>query len=310
MRIDESPRHPTPVRVFIAGGTGLIGQQLVAAWRARGADVVVSSRQHRPSEPGIEYVAWDPAADPAPAAELRRCDIVYNLIGESIGASRWSRAKRRSLRDSRIDSTRKIAAALGGKTRVFINASAVSAYPGDGTEHPEDRPVPLPEAPSFINAMTHDWEQAASQADAAIRVVIARIGVVIASEGMLAGVLPLFRWRVGRFLGSPDTPIPWVDVRDLTRLLVHIAETDGTGSFNLVGPSSPRFGEFAEVVQAVIGRRSWFGLPAPVVRTVLGQHASELVLARYQVRPDRVLASGFVFEHTDLHRSIRDALEA
>ncbi|MFM7535041.1 MAG: DUF1731 domain-containing protein [Acidimicrobiales bacterium] len=47
-----------------------------------------------------------------------------------------------------------------------------------------------------------------------------------------------------------------------------------------------------------------------MVRTVLGQHASELVLARYQVRPDRVLASGFVFEHTDLHRSIRDALEA
>lgn len=158
MSAEEPTERPTPVRVFIAGGTGLIGQQLVAAWRARGAEVVVSSRRRRPDEPGIEYVAWDRAAEPAPAATLQRCDIVYNLIGETIGASRWSRAKRRALRDSRIESTRKIAAALGGRTCVFVNASAVSAYPGDGVEYPEDRPVPLPAVPSFINAMTHDWE--------------------------------------------------------------------------------------------------------------------------------------------------------
>ncbi|MFM7306475.1 MAG: DUF1731 domain-containing protein [Actinomycetota bacterium] len=304
----ESPPVPAATRVFIAGGTGLIGQQLVAAWRARGADVVVSSRRPRPSEPGVEYVAWDPAAGPAPAAELRRCDIVYNLIGETIGASRWSRAKRQSLRASRIESTRKIVAALGGRTRVFVNASAVSAYPGDGIEYPEDRPVPLPTAPSFINAMTHDWEATANQASAEIRVVIARIGVVIAAEGMLAGVLPLFRWRIGRFLGSPGTPVPWVDERDLARLLVHVAETESSGSFNLVGPASPPFSEFADAIQAVIGHRSWLGLPAPVVRAVLGKDAAELVLARYQVRPDRALASGFVFEHTDLRQSIQEAL--
>ncbi|MFM7253130.1 MAG: DUF1731 domain-containing protein [Ilumatobacteraceae bacterium] len=309
MSASESACVPAATRVFIAGGTGLIGRQLVAAWRARGVDIVVSSRRPRPSEPGVDYVVWDPATGPAPAAELHRCDIVHNLIGETIGASRWSRAKRRSLRDSRIESTRKIVAALGGKTRVFVNASAVTAYPGDGLEYPEDRPVPLPTTPSFINTMTHDWEETAHRADAAIRVVVARIGVVIAAEGMLAGVLPLFRWRIGRFLGSPETPVPWVDARDLARLLVHLAVTESSGSFNLVGPTSPPFSEFADAVQAVIGRRSWFGLPAAVVRATLGKDAAELVLARYQVRPDRALASGFVFEHTDLRRSIREALD-
>ena len=104
------------------------------------------------------------------------------------------------------------------------------------------------------------------------------------------------------------TPVPWVDERDLTRLLVHLAETESSGSFNLVGPASPPFSEFADAVQAIIGHRSWLGLPAPVVRAVLGKHAAELVLARYQVRPDRALASGFVFEHTDLRRSIQEAL--
>jgi len=138
--------------------------------------------------------------------------------------------------------------------------------------------------------------------------VIVRIGVVIAADGMLAGILPLFRWRIGRSLGPPQTPGPWIDIRDLARMLVHVAEVDASGSFNLVGPSSPSFGEFSEVVQRELRRRSWFGLPKVVVRAALGRHAADLVLARYDARPDRAVATGFVFAHTDLAESIRHAL--
>lgn len=295
-------------RIFIAGGTGLVGRELAQAWLDRGAEVVVSSRSNRPPGAGIEYVQWNPATESAPASDLARCDIVYNLIGETIGASRWSRAKRQTLLKSRVESTNKIVAALGDRTTTFINASAVSAYPGDGIEYAEAAPVPLPADPSFITAMTSAWEDAARRADPSIRTVIARIGIVIASNGMLTGVVPLFRMRIGRFLGSPDTPVPWIDIRDLASCLVHLAGITDTGSFNLVGPYTPTFREFSEVVQTELQRRSWFGLPALLVRAALGKHAAELVLARHNVRPGRVIASGFVFEHTNLAASVQHAL--
>ncbi|MBM4246816.1 MAG: NAD-dependent epimerase/dehydratase family protein [Deltaproteobacteria bacterium] len=150
--------RPVPKRrVFIAGGTGLVGRELVAVRLERGAEVVVGSRRPRPPVPGLSFVVWDPATDPAPAGEVQRCDVVYNLIGETIGASRWSRAKRPKLLRSRVDSTAKIVAAFGGRTTTFVNASAVSAYPGDGVEHDEAEPVPWPEAASFITTMTHAW---------------------------------------------------------------------------------------------------------------------------------------------------------
>ncbi|MBL8954559.1 MAG: DUF1731 domain-containing protein [Myxococcaceae bacterium] len=240
---------------------------------------------------------------------LADCRLVYNLVGENIGASRWSEAKKRALRESRIVSTSKLVEALSSNTEAFLCASAVSAYPGDGTPCAEDTRPPATPQPSFIHAMTREWEAVALEASPNTRTVLLRVGMVIGDEGMLGGVLPLFRARVARHLGSPEVELPWVDPRDVARLLVFLAENpQASGAFNVVAPERTTISEFSEIVQGELGIRSWLGLPAWVVRLFLGTDASRLVLARYDARPERALSLGFRFEHTTLRDSIRAAL--
>ncbi len=301
------------LRVFIAGGTGLIGRGLRAAWLARGAEVVVGSRNPPPDEAakGLRFVRWNSPLDSTVVDEIGACDIVYNLIGENIGAKRWSAAQRDELRRSRIESTEQILRALTPRTKVLLNASAVSAYPGDGKSYSESQPIPEPSRPTFIHQMTRQWEASASAAPNSVRTVLLRIGVVLGESGMLTGILPLFRWRIARYIGAPELPVPWVDIRDLTQMLVFLAEHESArGAFNLVGPNPTPFGDFSRQIQLELGIKSWIGLPHWLVEWILGKDASALVLAHYEVRPERILALGFKFNHTDLSECLHHALQA
>ena len=71
---------------------------------------------------------WNPAAGELDAAALADCDAVVNLAGESIAARSLDReAKSSAIRNSRVDGTRTIAAALAkpnGQPKILINASA------------------------------------------------------------------------------------------------------------------------------------------------------------------------------------------
>lgn len=293
--------------VAIVGGAGFLGTALAREWTALGAHVVVTSRSGKQLA-GTQGVRWDPALEATPA-EVSQATILYNLAGENIGASRWSASKRAALRESRVRTTERIVASISAQTRVLVNASAISAYPGDGTRHAEgELVVPRADA-SFIQQMTFAWERAAMTAADKTRVVVARIGMVIGTSGMLDGMLPLFHARVARRLGSADTPVPWIDVLDVVRLLVFVAGNDqARGPMNFTNPQAITFEEFSAHVQRLLGVRSLVGLPAWAIRLALGRDASRLVLARHVAPPERALALGFVFEAMDVERSIARAL--
>ena len=71
------------MKVTITGATGLIGTALVGALKARGDEVTVLSRnpERAARELGVEAAAWDPLAEPAPAAAISRRDAVVHLSG-------------------------------------------------------------------------------------------------------------------------------------------------------------------------------------------------------------------------------------
>ena len=103
------------MRVFITGGTGLVGSRLIRRLRQRGDEVVLLSRRPPtgPADPGVLGVVGDPALAGPWMDAVADCDAVVNLVGENIFARRWT-AEIKETRCARaaIDSTRNVVHAM------------------------------------------------------------------------------------------------------------------------------------------------------------------------------------------------------
>src|SRR5688572_16669591 len=97
------------MRIVIAGGSGLLGTALATRLHHDGHTVAALTRQPRlPTD-----VEWDPAKPGGTwAGVVGAADVVVNLAGESIAGRRWTEARKRALVESRLRSTRALAAAI------------------------------------------------------------------------------------------------------------------------------------------------------------------------------------------------------
>ena len=130
-------------------------------------------------------------------------DAVIHLAGESI-VGRWTEAKKRRVRESRVRGTRNLAEALAAAPqppRVFVSASAIGYYGDRGEETLREESSP---GSGFLPEVCREWEAAAEPATkAGIRTAQLRFGVVLsASGGALQKMLPPFRMGVGGNIGK------------------------------------------------------------------------------------------------------------
>ena len=105
------------MRVFITGGSGLIGRHLVQRLIERGDQPVILSRRadhvrRDPAMRGRTFVQGDPSTAGRWEAELDGCDAVVNLAGHNLFAERWNAQVKRKIRDSRVYSTENVVAAM------------------------------------------------------------------------------------------------------------------------------------------------------------------------------------------------------
>src|SRR5438876_116184 len=108
------------MRVFVTGGTGLIGGLLVKKLLERGDQVVVLSRRPDAAKQlwgdTVTIVAGDPTHAGAWMDAVAGCDAVVNLAGEGIFNKRWNQEFKDLILSSRIKSTENIVAALGNSS--------------------------------------------------------------------------------------------------------------------------------------------------------------------------------------------------
>jgi uncharacterized protein len=301
----------THVKIVLAGATGFLGQPLTQALAADGHQLIRLTRNPRNSSEARE-VAWQPDGTAGPwATELDGAEVVVNLAGESIAGGRWTEARKRTLRESRLHSTASLVAAIEHASRrppLLLSSSAVGYY-GPRGEEPIDETTPPGD--DFLSRLSLAWEDAAQAArGGGTRVVLLRTGIVLEKDGgALGAMLTPFRLGVGGPLGSGCQYWPWIHRDDwvaLVRFL--IGRSDADGPFNATAPEPVTNEAFSKTLARVLRRPCVFRAPAFALRLAMGEMADALLLEGQRVVPARAAELGFEFRFRHLEAALRDIL--
>jgi uncharacterized protein len=286
------------VKVAITGSSGLIGTALAVALRADGHQVL---RLVRGEPAGQDAVRWDPRAERGglDPGSLDGVAAVVHLAGAGVADKRWTPRYQAEIRNSRVEGTRGLVRALAAMPTppgVMLAGSAIGWYGDTGGREVTEA---SPSGRGFLPEVVRDWEAAASAAaDAGIRVVTLRSGVVLSAKGgMLGRLLPLFRLGLGGRIGSGKQVMSWIGLSEwvaAARFLM--GRDDIAGPVNLTTPSPVTNAEFTAALAAAVHRPAVMIVPAPALKLAVGGVSSD-ILSSARVLPQRLLAEGYRFQH-------------
>lgn len=297
-----------PMKILITGASGLLGQNLQAFLSTGGHTVYTLSRRAGQSPRALQ---WDPASGQLDAAELEGLDAVIHLAGESVAGGLWTPTQRARIRDSRVQGTRLLVqtlSQLARPPRVLISASAIGYY-GPQPPHSPALSESAPAGKGFLAEVCQAWE-AETRALENIRVVNARIGVVLSRQGgALKTMLPAFQLGLGSVLGNGQQIMSWIVLDDVIQALYHCLYTDSlSGPVNLVAPQPVSNRDFTRSLNRVLQRPGFLPVPATALKLALGDMAEEMLLGSIAVQPQQLLNSGFVFHYSSLEPALRHLL--
>jgi uncharacterized protein (TIGR01777 family) len=296
------------MKVAVTGSSGLIGSALVPALRVAGHDVVRLVR--RPARVGDEC-QWDPSGGTIDRSALEGIDAAINLAGEGIGDHRWTEEQKRKVHDSRTRGTTLLAttmASLAPRPSVLLSGSAVGFYGNGGDAELTES---SPRASGFLADVVADWEAAARPAaDAGIRTVYLRSGVVLSPDGgALKKVLRLFKAGLGGPIGSGKQWWPWIAIADEVGAIIHLLTADVDGPVNLVAPNPVRYRDYAKALGRALHRPALLPTPMFGPRLLLGRELADALLGDSQrVIPIRLIESGYTFHHVDIDEALGSML--
>jgi hypothetical protein len=297
------------MRVVIAGGSGFLGTLLTARLTDRGDDVTILTRRAS-GEGRAREVAWraDGAAEPALVSAIAEADAVVNLAGAGIADERWTAARKRLLRNSRILPTRSLVTAVAAapaRPRVFLQGSAVGYYGATLDDRVMDESSPPGD--DFLGRLCVDWErEAAPAASANCRLVFQRTGLVLAAD---AGALGLMKRPFLFFVGGPVASgrqyFPWIHGDDWTAMAVWAIDTGSVaGPINATSPDPVTNAQFSKALGRALGRPSWLPVPGFALSILFGEFAQEGLIKGQRVVPARATQLGFTFRFPALDAAL------
>ncbi len=251
------------MKIFVMGGTGLIGSALVSRLTSRGDEVVLLTRRpaHAQERWGNQctIVEGDPMKAGPWMQVVNDCEAVVNLVGESIFARRWNDEFKKLLRDSRINSTQNVVQALAqspktaaGNPKVLVNGSAIGYYGPCGDEELTEETLA---GSDMLAQLAFEWELVTNPAEAAeVRVVRIRTGVVLDKNGgALPQMLTPFKLGLGGPIGSGKHWFSWIHIDDEVGIILLALDHPGAiGPIGILQSVGPRLAPAGDPTHASI----------------------------------------------------------
>lgn len=297
------------VRAIIAGGTGFIGQALVAELKERDWEIVVLSRNPGKVQTafgaGVIGMPWDNGWSHMLGPET----VVVNLAGENI-AGRWTSRKKKRILESRVMAGKYIVRAVkesGSLPGTLIQASAVGYYGPCGN-------TPVDEYASsgtgYLAEVCRQWEASTAVLETlGTRRCIVRTGMVLGNGGAFDRILLPFKLFVGGAPGSGFQGVSWIHLADQVKAILFLMEnSSASGPYNLTAPNPVNFSKFAHVLGDILNRPHKMPVPPSGLRLLYGEMADEVLLSGQLALPKRLQKAGYEFQFSDLAEALRDLL--
>jgi uncharacterized protein (TIGR01777 family) len=315
------------MRVFITGGTGLIGRNLARELRETGHHPIILSRRadevrRDPAMWAYQVVPGDPTTPGRWQDEVDGCDAVVNLAGHNIFAKRWSTAVKATIRDSRVHAAEQMLAAIRqaqAKPKVYVQGSAIGYY---GPHGDEELTEASPPGSDFLARVCRETEEISEALEGmGVRRAVVRTGIVLApNEGALKIMTPIFKLGPGAPIGSGggffahgEQWMSWIHIDDIVSIFKLAVENAGVlGPLNGTSPNPVRNAEFAKTFSAVLRKRltPWrfylpVGPPDLLLRAVMGEVAT-VVATGQRVLPTKPQSLGYRFRYPELSGALRE----
>ncbi len=305
----EHHSRETKKRILVSGASGTIGSALVPFLQTCGHEVVRLVRKNKHLKK--DELFWDPYRGHLDFEAAGPFDAVINLNGLDISRGRWTDAQKKKILDSRVIPTRLLVEkmkSLKKKPEVFISSSAIGFY-GEG----EDTFLTESSGPGncFISHVCREWEDEAGKAETeGIRTVQLRIGIVLTSSGGALARMELpFKAGCGVTLSNGSQYMSWISMDDTLSCISHVLNSKTiSGPVNLTAPNPVTNREFSETLATVFSKKVFFRFPGFLAWLLWGEMGKETLLTSARVKPEKLLDSGFSFQHETLFPALRHIL--
>lgn len=289
------------MKVFVAGGTGVIGRRAVPALVAAGHDVSVIARTAQRDRLVEELGGRPVRVDLFDAEALERAvagsDAVVNLathippLSKAALAASWQENDR-----IRAEGAANLAAAAraNGVER-YVQESITFPYTdgGDGWIT-EDASRPTSDFSAPVDAAEGAALAFGSEERSGVVLRFAQFYAPDASH--ISTYAAAFRKRVSPFVGPPDAHLSVIGMEAAGRAVV-CALTVAPGVYNIADDDPPTRREAGEVIAAAIGRKPPLHVPNAVVRRIIP--STEFLARSHRISNRRfVEATGWTPDHS------------
>ena len=290
------------MRVLISGASGLVGSEVIRQLEAQGHEALRLVRRKPTSANEVE---WNPATGFIQEGIMETVDAVVNMAGATTGKIPWTSKYKQEIINSRLDSTRTLVKAMAAakhRPEVLVSGSASGFYGDTGEKILHET---APKGTGFLSDLAHEWEQEALKAPTDVRVVLARTTMVMSRKlGALGRLLPLIKMGIGGPLGSGKQWWAWISLPDEAAAIIHLIKTPSAkGAYNLTAPEPATCGQIVKALANDLHRPSLIAVPAFAMKALIGEAAVELLLCSQNMSADRLLATGFKFQHPTLREA-------